>query len=136
MEEDGGENEEAKRNDLNEQANEDNRLSNVGIYILVGLEAGTAGLDQERQNVGDDENLCEPSNPNYGVVLGLYTADDPPENHVNGSGEECRRNKNDNCLYAVGNQSARVVCRPDSCKIADCLNFGVVVSNETSTMDR
>lgn len=59
----------------------------------------TCTLDQERNNISGHEHLGEPLGPNQRVLGGLKSADDAPENHVDGGRIQGGSEKDKDSLY-------------------------------------
>lgn len=149
VEDDGGDHEEAKEEDLDAEAAQDDGLAellrvarlglgheaaacdegNVGISRSLSDRSSrqqvlTATLQEEGKYVARHENLRHPRRPDQGIFVGVEQTDQPAEDHVDRGGHERGAEQDEEVLQDVGVQGevGRLVRGDGSSNISDCLD--------------
>lgn len=100
--------EDAEDNDLDEQAPQDNIFARLH-RVSGGQNSRATRLYQERDDIARDKDLGEPLDRNDGQRLAADTANHPPQDHIDGSGEKRRRDENEGTLDDIGNKFVGLV---------------------------
>jgi len=117
VEDHGGDEEEAERDDLDEETGEHDGLAQRGIAPR-DHRAHRGALDEEGQDVAEDEGPRQPVDTDDGVLLALDAADEAAEGHIDRRREQGRGEEDALVLDHVGHQLARFVVRGSPCGVA------------------
>jgi len=83
VEDDGGDDEEAKDGKLDEQTDDDDLLTKfVEFQSARGLDTTTASLEEEGNDIASNKDLGHPLQRDDGEALRVDRGDEPTENHV------------------------------------------------------
>ncbi|KFZ23957.1 hypothetical protein V502_01564 [Pseudogymnoascus sp. VKM F-4520 (FW-2644)] len=122
------EDEEAQRDDLGNQASEENLLAQRDATGLAG--GGQYRADELACNAADvdeDVDCSQPAGTDQRVTAGIEGGEDAPETHVDGGGEEGRRAEEEEVLDDEGAGGVRGVGCSSAAIVAECFAFGRVL---------
>lgn len=130
VEENADDNEEDEEDDLDSETGENDVVSEIHLGLRLGghENAGTAALDQERDDIAGDEDFGEPLGLDHGEVLAVQEDDDAPEYHVDGGGEQVGPEQEEGGLQDVW------VCRKVGCLVRG--DYTTNVANSLDCMPR
>lgn len=124
MKKHAGYDEEAKDDDLHEETDDDDLLAEfVEVQRSRGLNASSASLQRESDNVAGNEYFRHPLDGDEGEVLSVHGANQASEDHVDGSCEEGWGDEDEDCLDDEATYGFLVVVRPNSTGVAYCLDW-------------
>lgn len=122
VEDDGGDEEEAEGDDLHGQADDDDGLARL-VLALLGHHAAAEGLGEEGRDVAEDEELGEPRGPDDAAPGARgEPGDEAAEDHVDGRGDEGRRDQEEDGLDDVGYEFVRLPVGYGIADIAYCFD--------------
>lgn len=107
VEDEGGDGEEAKEADLDEQTNQNHILGQVGVLDgrFLGCEHGASDdLDEEGEDVAHDEEGRQPARGDERGAFTVDAANQTAHDHVDGGGEEGGRDEDQDRLEDEGHE--------------------------------
>lgn len=109
VEYDGRDQEETEKDDLDKQASDDDLFSDiVQVQCPSCLDAASARLECEGDDIASDKSPRNPSHGYQGEMLRAQGADEAAEDHINGSGEESRGDEDEDGLHDEAAESELV----------------------------
>ena len=102
VEECSSDDEKTEEYELHEQARDDDGLARVDrVSVAASHESTAGGLHQEAEDVAANEDLGEPGPADEEGLVAVDHQDDAAKLHVDRCGEECWRDKEQECLNDV-----------------------------------
>lgn len=103
VESDADDDEEAKEQNLDDKTADGDVFAVLECFDCTRRHDATAsGLETERDDIANDEDLCEPFLRDDAVLFSIGEENDTSEFHVDACGEQSRGNKNQDGLDRVG----------------------------------
>lgn len=116
--------EEAEDDDLDKETGDNDLFAEVVEFQSASrLNASSACLESEGENIAGDEDFCDPFDRDERKMFSVDGANEACEDHVDGCSKKSRRDQDENCLYDETADAFFVKMRPDPASVADGLNL-------------
>lgn len=123
VEKNGGDDEEAKDEDLNEETGNDDLLAHfVHLQSSSGLDSAASSLESKGDHIASNEKSRYPVDRNQREMLALDRPDEATEYHIYRGGIECWCNEDENGLHDEPAEGELVEVTPYSPSVTDGLD--------------